>query len=90
MENNNLLLVVDDGALRRIIHEETEKAMTQILQEFRTMASGTYTIKEVQEKFKCSEPTIYKKINEGVLHPLKVGKRNVFRCLEVDNLLMSK
>lgn len=91
MNKDNTLLVIDDSALRKIIREESRKALDEALDtalhEVRAQASKTYNMREVCDKLGCTPPTVYKLIRQGRLNPTKIAHANIFNGLEVDNLL---
>ena len=49
-----------------------------------------YTFPEVQEIFDCSRPTLYNWIEQGILHPVRIGGRIYFDPLAIDELIRER
>lgn len=86
------LLLVSAGDLRefalQVVAEAIEQAKGQAPNE-ETEQDELLTSAEVCKEFRTSRPTLWRWTKSGLLHPAKIGTKNVYRRGEIQKLIGS-
>lgn len=84
IENDELVVVPMSKLVQTIqdtVNDTMEKWLDKKIQqerEDRENEEATLTIKQLCEQYHISRPTVYARIDSGVLHPHRIGKRLLF------------
>lgn len=87
-EGSPIQLVVGQNDLRIILKELITETLEQFKQE--SMSGTLLSIDEVAQKLNVTKPTLWRWAKSNYLVPVKVGKRPMYKLVEVEHLLNRK
>ena len=97
MENQKeQIVVIPLGQLTELIQSSVDSTMEKWLErkvkqerEDKENEEATITMQQLCDQFNVSRPTVYARIEEGVLHPHRIGKKMLFVKSDVLEALKS-